>query len=472
MRPVYLYDTLTRRKERLEPINPPLVGIYTCGPTVYDYAHVGNLRAYVFADSLRRVLEVTGYQVRHVMNITDVGHLESDADEGEDKMVAGSRRERRTPWEIADLYTGAFLEHTAALNIKRPTVLCRATEHVPAMIAMVKTLVELGFAYEITDGVYFDVARAPGYGRLSGLDLDAQEAGARVELNPEKRHPADFALWRKAEPEHIMQWDSPWGRGYPGWHIECSAMAMEYLGRHIDIHTGGADHIPVHHENEIAQSDAVAGHPVVKRWLHNEFLMVDGGRMAKSLGNTYTLDDLAGRGYHPLAYRYFCLNAHYRTRLNFTWEALEAAARALDRLWDALYTLAGEVEEPAPAPAELAAAFLEAVTDDLALPRGLALAWQVIRERPVGAGQALGLLLEWDKVLGLSLDEAAAGRLGPAAGRVPDEVLALLDERRAARTDRDWVRADAIRDRLAEMGYAVEDGPEGPRVRRVRDSRA
>jgi len=468
VRPVHVYNTLTRRKELLRPVNPPVVGVYTCGPTVYDYAHVGNLRAYVFADTLRRVLETAGYQVRHVMNITDVGHLMSDADEGEDKMLAGARRERKTPLEIADHYTRAFFEHAQALNIRRPTVVCRATEHIPAMIQMVRTLLERGYAYEIGDGVYFDVSRFAEYGRLSGLDLEAQEAGARVGVNPEKRHPADFALWRKADPQHLMQWDSPWGRGYPGWHIECSAMSMQYLGDRIDIHTGGADHIPVHHENEIAQSDAVAGHRVVQVWMHNEFLLVDGGRMGKSLGNAYTLDDLRQRGFHPLAFRYFCLNAHYRTKLNFTWEALEAAARALDRLWEAVYQLASCHRPGGRPPAELEEAFGEAVRDDLGLPRALALVWQVVRDEPVPAPVALDLLSRWDEVLGLGLDEAAAGRLGPVADPIPAEVLSMVEERRVARAARDWERADAIRQRLGDMGYTVEDGPEGPRVRRLR----
>jgi cysteinyl-tRNA synthetase len=471
LRPVYLYNTLGRTKERLEPVDPPVVGIYTCGPTVYDLAHIGNLRAYVFADSLRRMLEAAGYRVRHVMNITDVGHLTSDADEGEDKMLAGARRERMSPLAIAEMYTKLFFEHCQALNIKRPTIVCRATDHIPEMIRLVEVLMDRGYAYAIGDGVYFDVAKFSEYGGLSGLDLAGQEPGARIGVNPEKRNPADFALWRKAGPDHLMQWDSPWGRGYPGWHIECSAMAMAYLGDRIDIHTGGADHIPVHHENEIAQADAAAGHSVIRFWLHNEFLLVDGGRMGKSLGNAYTMNDLLARGFHPLAYRYFCLNAHYRTKLNFTWDALEAAARALDRLWEAVFGLAKEAGgRPAAVLPELQEEFLTAIGDDLGLPRALALVWELVRGRAVGAAEALGLLLQWDEVLGLDLAAAAAGERDPAVRSLPGEVLALVEQRRAARSERDWERADALRHQLTSLGYTVEDGPTGPRVRRIRAS--
>lgn len=477
---VRLYNALTRQVEPLVPIDPAEVRVYTCGPTVYDYATIGNMRAYIFADVLRRTLEYHGYRVRHVMNITDVGHLESDADEGEDKMLIGMRRERKTPWEIADFYTGAFFADAAKLNILRPTVVARATEHIPEMIEFVQRLERLGFAYEISDGVYFDLSRFPAYGLLSGLDLEGQMAGARVEANPEKRHPADFALWRKASPEHIMQWDSPWGRGYPGWHIECSAMSTKYLGDRIDIHTGGIDHIPVHHEDEIAQNDAAFGHQVVQRWMHNEFIQVDGGRMGKSLGNYFTVSDLEDRGHQPLAYRYLVLNAHYRSRLNFTWEALAGAGRALERVWQRVHQLAGAIDPPdlsrllgghAGRPVDEATpqrvAFGAAVGDDLGTPQAMSLLSEVLRsDGPPEA--ALALLLEMDRVLGLSLDLAARGQTGrpqAEAAAVPEQVQSLVVEREQARAGRDWARADAIRSRLAGLGYLVEDTPAGPKLR-------
>jgi len=466
------FNTLTRRVEPFEPLDPNEVRIYTCGPTVYDYATIANMRAYLFADVLRRTLEFHGYRVKHVMNVTDVGHLVSDADEGEDKMLVSMRREGKTPWEIARHYSDVFFRHAARLNILRPTVVCRATEHIPEMIELVRRLESRGYTYETSDGVYFDISKFPGYGQLSGLDLEGQRAGARVEVNPEKRHPADFALWRKAAPEHIMQWDSPWGRGYPGWHVECSAMSTKYLGERFDIHTGGVDHIPVHHEDEIAQNDAAFGHQVVKCWMHNEFLLVDGGRMGKSLGNYYTVDDLVERGYHPLAHRYLVLNAHYRSKLNFTWEALTGAQKALERLWQRVRDLAVS-SPPAETRRQLLAAspeaqrFAEAVGDDLGTPEGVAMVWELART----AGdprRALDLILLFDRVLGFSLDKAARGEIGQLkldGDAIPEEVQSLLGKREQARIDREWGRADEIREQIGRLGYVVEDTPEGPRLR-------
>jgi len=467
-----LHNTLTRQVEPFRPLDPDEVRVYTCGPTVYDYATIGNMRAYVFADVLRRTLEFMGYRVNHVMNITDVGHLESDADEGEDKMLKGVRREKKTPWEIAEYYSEVFFRHCEALNILRPTVVCKATDHIAEMIDFVRRLEELGYTYEIGDGVYFDISKDPAYGQLSNLDLDGQRAGARVDVNPEKRHPADFALWRKATPEHIMQWDSPWGRGYPGWHIECSAMSIKYLGGKFDIHTGGIDHIPVHHEGEIAQNDCALGHRVVQRWMHNEFLLVDGGRMGKSLGNFYTVDDLTSRGYHPLAYRYLMLNAHYRSKLNFTWEALTGAQTALTRLWQRTRALAQAASKVETAPdaideAPEALRFVDFIGDDLGTPQAMSALWEVARgER--GAGVSLQLMLLFDKVLGLGLDAAARGELGAGPGEadlVTAEVQELLSQREAARAARNWAQADQIRGRLSQMGLAVEDTPSGPKVK-------
>lgn len=481
-----LYNTLTRQVEPFRPLDPNEVGVYTCGPTVYDYATIGNMRAYVFADTLRRALEYSGHRVNHVMNITDVGHLESDADEGEDKMLKGVRREKKSPWEIADYYAQVFFRHCEALNILRPTVVCKATDHIREMIDFVRRLEELGYTYQISDGVYFDISKNPEYGQLSNLDLEGQKAGARVDVNPEKRHPADFALWRLAAPEHIMQWDSPWGRGYPGWHIECSAMSVKYLGEKFDIHTGGIDHVPVHHEDEIAQNDCALGHRVVQRWMHNEFLLVDGGRMGKSLGNFYTVDDLVSRGFHPLAYRYLVLNAHYRSKLNFTWEALSGAQTALTRLWQRTRALAMAVSsaETAGAPDALRATpvetaeatadetpealrFAQHIGDDLGTAQAMSVLWEVARgER--GPAVSLPLMLLFDRVLGLSLDAAARGELGAAqneADLLTIEVEDLLKQREQARAARNWAQADQIRARLLEMGLAVEDTPSGPKVR-------
>ncbi len=315
-----LYNTLTREKEEFHPIKQNVVTMYSCGPTVYNYAHIGNLRTYVFMDMLRRSLRYCGYKIKGVMNITDVGHLLSDADDGEDKMEKAAKEQKKTPREIADYYTEIFFKDLTRLNIGKPEIIAKATEHIPDMISYVQDLVKKGYGYETSDGIYFDIAKFDGYGKLSRLNLDEQIAGARVEVNTEKRHPADFALWKKAEKNHIMQWESPWGMGYPGWHIECSAMSRKYLGVTFDIHTGGVDHIPVHHENEIAQSEAREDTKTVNTWMHGEFMLVDGGKMSKSLGNTYTIDNLIERGYSPLAFRYFCLNAHYRKKLNFTFE--------------------------------------------------------------------------------------------------------------------------------------------------------
>ena len=326
-----VYNSLTRKKHDVIPVNEDgILRMYTCGPTVYYYAHIGNLRSYLFMDFLRRVLKFNSYNVLGVMNITDVGHLTSDEDTGDDKMEVSAKRENKSVYEIAEHYTNFFMKDCARLNIDMPEHVVKATDHVKEMIEIVVALLEKGYAYEISDGIYFDTAKFPEYGMLSG-QTDKQ-AGARIEVNEEKRNPEDFALWKKVDPSHIMKWESPWGLGCPGWHIECSAMSKKYLGNHFDIHTGGIDHLPVHHENEIAQNDCLEGHRVVEIWMHGEFLQVDGGKMSKSLRNLYTIDDLIEKGYSPLDYRYFCLNTHYHKKLNFTFDGLNAAKTALERL--------------------------------------------------------------------------------------------------------------------------------------------
>lgn len=446
-----LYNTLSRSKQDFEPLVPGKVGMYTCGPTVYDYAHIGNMRAYVFADQLRRVLEYNGYNVNHVMNITDVGHLESDADEGEDKMAEGARREKKTPWELAEYYTQYFMRDLDALNIKKPSIVCKATEHIQEMIDLTSEILELGYGYRIPqDGIYFDVQKLEEYGKLSGNRLEELQAGARVEVNDRKRHPADFALWKDAPPEHIMQWPSPWGMGFPGWHIECSAMAMKYLGKRVDIHTGGIDHIPIHHENEIAQSEAVTGEQWVNYWLHGEFLQVDGGKMAKSLNNFYTLSNLAERGYDPLAFRYLCLNAHYRTPLNFTWDGLSAAQTSLNRLRQGFQRLP---QDSSPPDVNLLDKFLAAINDDLNIPLALSFAWEAVRSGNPGSRT---LVAKFDQVLGLRLDAEL-----PRQQELPPELAGLLEERNQARANKDWSRSDQLRDELASKGVTVKDTKDG-----------
>jgi len=466
--PLYLYNTLSRRKEEFSPLVPGKVGMYTCGPTVYQYATIGNMRSYVFADVLRRVLEYNGLSVKMVMNITDVGHLVSDADEGEDKMLVAVGREKKTPWEIARYYTGAFMKDAALLNIKRPSVVSPATEHIEEMLEMVVELVEKGYAYETGDGIYYDISKFPSYGQLSGTRLEEQLAGARVQENPDKKHHADFALWKKAPKEHIMQWESPWGMGYPGWHIECSAMARKYLGDRFDIHTGGVDHIPIHHENEIAQSQSCTGEVPARFWMHGEFLLVDGGKMSKSLGNTYTVDDLVAKGFEPLAFRYFCFSAHYRSHLNFTWPALESAQSGLRSLRTIIQKSS---KDPAKAGAQekaerFRASFLEAVNDDLNMPRAVAVLWDAAK---ADLGPWLARLADdFDRVLALDLLKGATREDKVLAlSELPPEALAILEERRLAREAKDWVKSDRLREELKAMGFAVKDTKGGYEVTRI-----
>jgi len=447
-----LYNTLSRSKEVFKPLVPDKAGMYVCGPTVYKYAHIGNLRSYVFADLLRRVLEYNGYKVTHVMNITDVGHLVSDADEGEDKMVESAKREKKSPWELAQYYTDDFMHSIELLGIKKPTVVCKATEHIQEMIDMTQALLEKGYAYHIQgDGIYFDVQKFQDYGQLSGNRLEDLQAGARVDVNHHKHHPADFALWKEAPPEHIMQWPSPWGQGYPGWHIECSVMAMKYLGKKIDIHTGGIDHIPIHHENEIAQSEAYTGERWVNYWLHGGFLQLESGKMSKSLDNYITLSTLTQRNLDPLALRYLCLNGHYHSPLNFSWQALESAQKSLNRLRQGYQKLP---QSDAPPDPQLKERFLQAVNDDLNVPLALSYAWEAVRSNPPGAKE---LLSQFDQVLGLKLD----AEISSGAKELPSELAALLEQRNQARAEKNWAKSDQLRDELASKGVTVKDTKNG-----------
>lgn len=461
-----LYNTLSRKKEEFVPIKPGKAGMYSCGPTVYNYAHIGNMRTYVFMDMLRRTLEAYGFKVKSVMNITDVGHLTSDADEGEDKMARAAKEQKKTPWEIAQYYTDVFFKDLQALNIKRPNLTPKATEHIKEMLDFVQGLVDKGYGYETDDGIYFDISQFPDYGKLSGADLEAQLAGARVEVNQQKRHPADFALWKKAPKEHIMQWESPWGMGYPGWHIECSAMSRKYLGDVFDIHTGGVDHIPVHHENEIAQSEALLGHPAVHYWMHGEFMMVDGGKMSKSLGNTYTVSDLVSRGYSPLAFRYLCLNAHYRSKLNFTWEALQGAQTSYLRLLDGAFK-----HKNAPRSAETAnlanaawEQFLECAGDDLNIPKALGIAWTLIRSNNKSA-DIYDAIIKMDSILGLDIDKYEPEN--QPQEELPEDIARLAEERKKARQNKDWALSDRLREELRLKGYEAVDSKEGQLIKKL-----
>ncbi len=453
---LHLFDTYNRSNRKFEPLHPPKVGLYTCGPTVYDYAHIGNLRTYIFEDILRRVLELNGYTVKHVMNITDVGHLVSDADTGEDKMEKGSRRTGKTAWEIAEFYTQAFKDDLRLLNMKEPMIWCRATDHIPEQIALIQCIEAKGFTYRTSDGIYFDTSKLPEYGYLARLDIEGLQAGARVELG-EKRNVTDFALWKfsPANEQRQMEWDSPWGKGFPGWHIECSAMSAKYLGQFFDIHCGGEDHIMVHHPNEIAQTQACHGTRLANFWMHGYFLQLDEARMAKSAGTFLRVQTLIDRGVDPLAYRFFCLGAHYRSKLNFTWESLQGAATALDRL----RTAAHEWGAPGTSDETYVGKFLEQANDDLNMPRALAVTWDLVKSNLPNATKK-ATLLHFDNVFGLKLAEWK-----PVETVVPETILALVELRQQARKEKRWKDADILREQVHAAGYEIEDTPQGPRVR-------
>ena len=398
-----VYNTLSKKKEEFKPIHEDKVCLYSCGPTVYSFAHIGNLRAYLFMDNLRRVLKYNGYSLKHVMNITDVGHLVSDADEGEDKMMKAARLEHKDPFEIADYYTKIFLGDMGKLNIDMPEVIARATEHIKCMEEYVKQIIANGYTYETEDTIYFDTSKLDKYGVLSNKDVDEKDTEARIDVDPNKKHPNDFALWIKAPENHLMKWDSFWGKCYPGWHLECSAMGHKYLGEEFDIHTGGVDHIPVHHENEIAQGKGFCGKIPAHYWMHVEFLQVNGGKMSKSLGNLYTLDDLKERGYEPYVYRMFNFSSHYRKKINFTFEAMDSAKIALARLRDGyLKHLEGTEDIDSEQISQYEQKFLQAINDDLNMPVAMSVVWDVIKN-PVKSKKLANLILKFDEVLGFNL---------------------------------------------------------------------
>jgi cysteinyl-tRNA synthetase len=460
MMPIFLTNTLGKVKGEFVPLKEGKVGIYTCGPTVYDTASIGNFRSFIFADVLRRVFEANGYGVTQVMNITDVGHLVSDGDEGEDKLEKGAKREGKTAWEVAEEYTRIFLADIKKLNLLQPSVMPKATDHIAEQIAMIEKLEQKGFTYRITDGIYFDTSKLADYGKLSGQKMEDKEGGSRVDIG-EKHQAADFALWKfspEGEKRH-MEWPSPWGVGFPGWHIECSAMSEKYLGVPFDIHTGGIDHIAVHHENEIAQTEGASGLLEANYWLHNEFLLVDGGKMSKSLGNTYSIDDLAAKGFSPLAFRYFVLGASYRVPQNFTFEALLGAQQAMNNIVDTVRTW----DKPGVIDEAYKTKFLTAVNDDLDTPNGLAIMWDLIKNDALPSDVKSATLLAFDEVLGLALEDVVARPLN-----VPAEIETMLKEREEARASKDWKKSDEIRDDIATKGFLVEDTKDGQKLRERR----
>ncbi len=463
---VKLYNTLTKQKSDFVPLNGNEVRIYSCGPTVYSYAHIGNFRTYIFMDNLRRMLEYNGYTLKHVMNITDVGHLESDSDEGEDKMEKAARKENKSPYEIAKFYTDAFFKDMDALNIERPEIIAKATEHIPEMLEFAKEIVKNGYGYETSTAIYFDVSKLDKYPVLSNRNVEDQMAGARVDVDPEKRNPYDFAIWIKAPEKHIMKWDSPWGLSYPGWHLECSAMSRKYLGEVFDIHTGGVDHIPTHHENEIAQSKGAFGKIPARFWMHVEFLQVDGGKMSKSLGNVYTISQLQEKGIEPLAYKFFCYTAHYRTKLNFTFEGVTASQKALNRLRESyLKHVNGNEEIDEDYIKNSKEKFLEAINDDLNIPLAMGIVWELARKE-VKSKKIAETLLDFDKVLALDLENSARYLEKNKEIDLPEEIVELLEKRKKAREEKNWDLSDEIRDILKEKGYVVKDTKEGMTVER------
>ena len=451
-----LYNTLTKRKEIFKPIHGNEVRIYSCGPTVYKDATIGNMRTNVFMDILRRVLKYNGYTLKHVMNITDVGHLVSDADEGEDKMIKSAKEEGKTPLEIAEFYTRRFLKDLKDLNIDMPEIICKATDHIDDMLKFVEELMKKGYAYETSTAIYFDVSKLDEYGVLSGINLEEQKEGARVEVDKEKKNPYDFALWIKAPENHLMKWDSPWGLSYPGWHIECSAMSKKYLGEEFDIHTGGIDLIPTHHENEIAQSKGLTGKNPARFWIHGEYLLINGGKMSKSLGNVYLLSDIIKRGYSPLSYRIFCFSASYRNKLNFTWEAIDASNKALIKLKEAYKKhLEGNDDVQEEIINEFENKFHEAINDDLNMPLAMSIVWEVAKYN-LKSKKLANLLLKFDTVLGIKIDELEENKK-----EIPDEVLELVEKRKQARQDKNWELSDKIRDEINKKGYNIKDQKDG-----------
>lgn len=462
-----LYNTLTRKIEELKPINKPNIGVYSCGPTVYWNQHIGHMYAYVQWDLLVRFLRYKGYQVKWVMNITDVGHMTSDEDTGDDKMEKGAKREGISVWQIADKYIKQFLESVDLLNIQRPDVLCRATEHIQEQIELIKKIEKNGFTYKTKTGLVFDTSKFPGYADFAKLNLKDQNAGERVEVDPGKKQPWDFLLWVTNQPNHIMQWDSPWGRGFPGWHIECTAMSVKYLGERFDIHTGGKEHVSVHHTNEIAQGFGAFGHRTANYWLHNNWLTLKGEKISKSLGNMVLVTDIIEKGFDPLALRYLILSSQYRTGMDFTWESLQSAHNGLDNLREMVRNLIATKDKRGSLSEEkltkidhLRGQFENALGNDLNVPEALAVTWNMLKSS-IASRDKYELLMSFDSVLGLKLNEVKLQKEEP----IPQEIMDLVQKRGQLRKEQKWEEADRIRQEIEDRRYRLEDAPKGPKVK-------
>ncbi|MGV8018651.1 MAG: cysteine--tRNA ligase [Ignavibacteria bacterium] len=457
MEKLFLFNTLSRAKEEFIPLETGKAGMYCCGPTVYNFAHIGNLRAYFFEDILKRVLLYNGYDVKHVMNITDVGHLVSDEDEGEDKMEKGASREGKSVWEIAEFYTKAFKNDIAMLNILPPTVYCKATDFIKEQIDMVKCLDDKGYTYKTNDGVYFDTQKFPEYGKLALLDIEGLEEGKRIAFSDEKKHKTDFALWKFSpkDQKRQMEWESPWGTGFPGWHIECSAMSIRFLGRHFDIHCGGVDHIPIHHTNEIAQAEACTGEKFVNYWLHGEFLIEEKGKMSKSAGEFLRLKTLVDKGYSPLDYRYFLLMTHYRKKIKFSFENLDAARNGFQNLKNRIKEIKSAAQTNALSDEALKykTKFHESINDDLNIGEGLAILWDALKNNALNDSDKVLLANEFDKILGLDLNKIEAEK----PDNVPEEIIGLANKRKEAKAAKDFKLADELRQQIKEKGYELLD---------------
>ncbi|MCL2330949.1 MAG: cysteine--tRNA ligase [Proteobacteria bacterium] len=470
--PIRLYNTMSRKLEEFVPLIPGHVGFYSCGPTVYWYQHLGNMRAAVHFDIIKRMFMANGYEVNHVMNITDVGHLTSDADTGEDKMEKGAKRENKSVWEIAQTYMDAFLRDTDTLNIIRPTHLTRATDHIKQQIELIQKLEALGYTYEIPgEGIYYDTSKFSSYGNLGGQDISKLKAGARID-DTGKKNPTDFALWKFSpkDEKRQMEWDSPWGVGFPGWHIECSAMSMEYLGPHFDVHAGGQEHIKVHHTNEIAQSEPIVGKPWVNYWIHHEWLMSKEGKMSKSEGEVATVPDLVRRGYDPMAFRYLLLTGHYKSPIEFSWAALDAAAAGYKNIVRKVAGIIETVGANNHLPlqdivfAEWHGKILGAVSDNLKTATALVYVQELLADDGADAATKIALFEFIDRLLGLQFTDRAQKLLAAENAPVPDEIQKLADDRNAAKAAKDWARADEIRAQIDAAGWAVMDGKDGVKI--------